>query len=65
MPGTITAIFYQRMSRPESVSAARKAHSALLRQFGLNARKVPLVVYDERSDVPFMLDESVHSELVS
>ena len=46
MPGTVSAMFYQRTSRPESVAEVRKVHAAFLRMFGLSARTTPLVVYD-------------------
>ena len=56
MPRTIEAIFYQTYSQPNAVAEARKAHTAFLDKFGLSARDVPIVIYDEsRASDPFTL----------
>jgi hypothetical protein len=54
MPDTIEAIFFQRTSRPESVSQAHTVHSQFLSQYA--GARVPLVEYDESSAAaPFTL----------
>ena len=56
MPRTFEAIFFQSRSKAESVEQVRQIHAQLLIVYGLEARTLPLVVYDEQNpDSPFEL----------
>ena len=56
LPDTFEAFFYQSKSTADSVEWARTLHADFLRSYGLDARAMPLVIYDEEStDAPFAL----------
>ena len=56
MPRTIVAVFFQRTSSEKSVANARAFHHQLLQRYGLEAKALPLVVYDDKEkQAPFAL----------
>ncbi len=48
MPATFEAFFYQSASAPYVVNWARVVHADFPKRYGLDARSLPLLVYDEK-----------------